>query len=456
MASVIAVPEVMSMESESASSAAQVTPAPFEEPLSPEGQKCLQDHWNDKPLNGVYCNASWDTLYCWPPTEAGVTAKESCANVFIDFPDLLNYPDAYAFRECDEKGVWLWGGWTNYSQCLHVIENQTNASGVVEAVRYITFTGALLSLFTLTITIFIFTYFRTLECDRLRVHRNLVLSLIIRFVVMLIITEPFVFNRKSTTYRDLDWLCKTLLAVRMYAQMASIKWMFIEGLFLHSRLTSNVFDSGAPFSLYYCIGWGMPTGFIMAWTITMSIHYPVQCWKGYGNLNYVWILVGPMVTALLVNLLFLINIIRILVTKLRASDAVETTQVRKAIKATVVLFPLLGITNLLFAVNPGDKGELEGAYMITNALLQSSQGVFVSVLYCFLNSEVQEILKKRWRQYRLQQMGYPANHRRKSTKSTIILPSTFSPRTSPQTSYRSCYLSRSVLESNAIQETSTV
>ncbi|XP_068216733.1 corticotropin-releasing factor receptor 2-like [Palaemon carinicauda] len=382
MANVIAMPEIINMESESESgpSGGQVTPASFEEPLSPEGLKCLQDHWNDKPVSGVYCNATWDTLFCWPPTEAGVTAKESCANVFTDFPDLLSYPDAYAFRECDEKGVWHWGGWTNYSQCLHVMENQTNASGVVEAVRYITFTGALLSLFTLTITIFIFTYFR-------------------EFVA---VTE---------VHNLLD-------RIRKCARM--------------------------------------PTGFIMAWTITMSVHYPVQCWKGYGNLNYVWILVGPMVTALLVNLLFLINIIRILVTKLRASDAVETTQVRKAIKATVVLFPLLGITNLLFAVNPGDKGELEGAYMITNALLQSSQGVFVSVLYCFLNSEVQEILKKRWRQYRLQQMGYPANHRRKSTKSTIILPSTFSPRTSPQTSYRSCYLSRSVLESNVIQETSTV
>lgn len=42
---------------------------------------------------------------------------------------------------------------------------------------------------------------RTLECDRLRVHRNLVASLIIRFVVMLVLTEPFVSNRQ-TSYRD--------------------------------------------------------------------------------------------------------------------------------------------------------------------------------------------------------------------------------------------------------------
>lgn len=47
-------------------------------------------------------------------------------------------------------------------------------------------------------------------------------------------------------------------------------------------------------------------------------------------------------------------------------------------KATLVLFPLLGTTNLLFAVNPADSGGLEGAYMLANALLQSSQVAYFS------------------------------------------------------------------------------
>ncbi|KAK8739318.1 hypothetical protein OTU49_003572, partial [Cherax quadricarinatus] len=293
---------------------------------------------------------------------------------------------------------------------------------------------------------------RTLECDRLRVHRNLVVSLIIRFLVMLVLTEPFISNRQTLSYRDVDWLCKALLALRMYAQMASINWMFVEGLFLHSRLTSNVFDSGAPFTLYYTIGWGWSLMFLVAWTTTMALNYPVHCWQGYAVLPYVWILVAPMVTALMINLIFLVNIIRILVTKLRASDAVETTQVRKAIKATAVLFPLLGITNLLFAVNPG-KGDLEGAYMLTNALLQSSQGVFVSVLYCFLNGEVQELLKKRWRQHRMRHLGYPSTHRRKSTKSTIILETSLSLRPSPHPTPQH---SRGQAHTNQALETSLV
>lgn len=64
----------------------------------------------------------------------------------------------------------------------------------------------------------------------------------------------------------------------MYAQMASINWMFVEGLFLHSRLTSNVFDSGAPFPLYYTIGWG-------EWPALVRLYRPwagVE-WNGWGG-----------------------------------------------------------------------------------------------------------------------------------------------------------------------------
>ena len=51
---------------------------------------------------------------------------------------------------------------------------------------------------------------------------------------------------------------------------------------------------------------------------------------------------------------------------------------RKSAKATVVLFPLLGMTYLIFAVNPEDGGGAETAYHVVNAFLQSTQ---VSLVY---------------------------------------------------------------------------
>ncbi|XP_069172268.1 uncharacterized protein [Procambarus clarkii] len=60
--------------------------------LPPRGQKCLKDFWNSLPLDGVYCNATWDSLYCWPATRAGMSVNESCATVFSDVPTSFTIP----------------------------------------------------------------------------------------------------------------------------------------------------------------------------------------------------------------------------------------------------------------------------------------------------------------------------------------------------------------------------
>ena len=84
-----------------------------------------------------------------------------------------------------------------------------------------------------------------------------------------------------------------------------------------------------------------------------------------------------------VNLLFLINILRILVTKLNdvpASANQEGTHVRKALRATLILFPLLGITNLLFFINPRN-GTHDKIYVIFNATMQSSQVIIIHLVF---------------------------------------------------------------------------
>ena len=54
---------------------------------------------------------------------------------------------------------------------------------------------------------------------------------------------------------------------------------------------------------------------------------------------------------------------------------------RKSAKATVVLFPLLGMTYLIFAVNPEDGGGAETAYHVVNAFLQSTQVSSIACIY---------------------------------------------------------------------------
>ncbi len=66
------------------------------------------------------------------------------------------------------------------------------------------------------------------------------------------------FKSNGFTFISKEWLCKLVLAVKLYAALACINWMFIEGLLLHSRITISIFRRDAPFKLYYCLGWGEP------------------------------------------------------------------------------------------------------------------------------------------------------------------------------------------------------
>ncbi|GAB6025967.1 hypothetical protein CHUAL_011936 [Chamberlinius hualienensis] len=369
--------------------------------MSSDGIKCMLKYWTAATQNsiGLQCNASWDNVFCWPPTPANTVAERSCA----DEAQLRNHPnpavhEAKAYRVCDSNGEWK-SGKTNFDECLAFLAINEEHHKTADVMAYIMFIGSLLSFIALTLTLVIFFYFKSLQCDRITVHKHLSVALLIRVILNFIMVEPIISGRSHAAYTDLDWLCKAILILKMYFILASVNWMFIEGLYLHSRVTTSVFNSKPPFKLYYALGWGDPLIIITLWSVIMVHSHHTKCWNGYAKLNHIWILYVPIYVALAMNLLFLINIIRILVTKLRASVAIETAQVRKAIKATAVLFPLLGLPNLFIGNNPNDDGSFENVYLYANTAMESSQGIFVAILYCFTNCEVITALKKEYTRF---------------------------------------------------------
>ncbi len=64
---------------------------------------------------------------------------------------------------------------------------------------------------------------------------------------------------------------------------------------------------------------------------------------------------------------------------------------RKAIKATIVLLPLLGVANLVWLIPLPEVSEPKAWIVTYNygfLFLDAFQGLFVGLLYCFLNTEV--------------------------------------------------------------------
>ncbi|CAM1309614.1 CRHR2 (predicted) [Pycnogonum litorale] len=78
---------------------------------------------------------------------------------------------------------------------------------------------------------------------------------------------------------------------------------------------------------------------------------------------------------------------------------------RKAAKALLVLIPLLGLTYLVVLVQP--KIRLARIiFQFAQATLLSTQGFTVSILYCFLNGEVKNAVRHRYRRWKTNRQLY--------------------------------------------------
>ncbi|XP_055606877.1 PDF receptor isoform X2 [Uranotaenia lowii] len=365
-----------------------------------------------------YCNWTWDTVLCWPPIPAGSAIRQRCPPMHgVDTTKFVE-------RRCSTEGRWEAKpgtvptvlGWTNYTPCYipEIIQILKKISAgdtddkydIAQRTRTLEIVGFSLSLAALIISLVIFCRFR-LRNNRTRIHKNLFVAMVIQVIIRLTLyidqaiirPDGLRYGNESSRHGidNTPYLCEASYVLLEYARTCMFMWMFIEGLYLHNVVTVTVFQGRFPHTLYAMVGWGGPVALTAIWTAVTAQNVDQQkCWWGYNLKPYYWILEGPRLAVVLLNFIFLLNIIRVLIVKLRQSHTSDVEQVRKAVRAAVVLVPLLGITNILNMTEaPLEKTALEFAlWSYVTHFLTSFQGFFIALLYCFLNGEVRNALMK--------------------------------------------------------------
>ncbi|XP_036693676.1 corticotropin-releasing factor receptor 1 isoform X1 [Balaenoptera musculus] len=374
----------------------------------------LQDHHCESVslagnISGLQCNASVDLIgTCWPQSPAGQLVVRPCPAYFygVRYNTTNN-----GYRECLANGTWA--ARVNYSECQEILSEEKKSKVHYHVAVIINYLGHCISLVALLVAFVLFLRLRSIRCLRNIIHWNLISAFILRnatwFVVQLTMSP-------EVHQSNVGW-CRLVTAAYNYFHVTNFFWMFGEGCYLHTAIVLTYSTDRLRKWMFICIGWGVPFPIIVAWAIGKLYYDNEKCWFGKRPGVYTdYIYQGPMILVLLplarthaqaippcvklqINFIFLFNIVRILMTKLRASTTSETIQYRKAVKATLVLLPLLGITYMLFFVNPGEDEVSRVVFIYFNSFLESFQGFFVSVFYCFLNSEVRSAIRKRWHRW---------------------------------------------------------
>ncbi|XP_053374704.1 secretin receptor-like [Mercenaria mercenaria] len=372
----------------------------------------------DPPGTGVYCNATWDYVMCWNFTQAGTMVKQPCAEYIGNF-NLAGF----ATRECLPNGTWKSNyeetnstdGWTNYTDCLvgHKPEPSKDLFHHLPRIQLMSEIGYGVSLVSLIAAVTIMIASKRLRCKSNVLHINLFLAFIIRASVSFFKTLIFVddVGLEKDIIRNpggtiefrpegLHWECKLIMCIFVYTVAASMMWILMEGLYLHMLVYKTMFTKQHGTRLYILVGWLSPLVYLIPWIIVRIFKENELCWNRQRKDGYFWIIKAPIHLSVLINFIFFINIIRVLCVKSKISRHVKSDaqHLRKTAKFVLVLIPLFGVIYIAFSAYPTGVVSMEAdiIYLYCEMFYNSFQGFVLALLFCFLNEEVQNEVRRCW------------------------------------------------------------
>lgn len=345
---------------------------------NPSGQLTLPER---QKSSFSYCSITWDTVTCWPETLANHTAVLPCPDGILGTDPTQN-----ATRFCYANGTWA--SKSNYIGCLS--DEKHPEYKYFNVMNFIFHCGFGVSTVALVFALGILCYFRNLRCLRNNIHCNLILTFILRNVIWF--AMRYTMADISLQQKQI-WVCEALVISYHYLQSTNFFWMFVEGLYLHVILVWTYSADKLRLWHFLLIGWGLPIPFLIVWAVMKMRIANNMCLTVESSFDYIQHV--PIFIVLFSNVVFFISIIWILITKLRMTHTPEARDYRKAVKAAIVLLPLLGITYAMFILRPEENTTFGLVLIYTDTVLQSFQGFLVAVFYCFLNGEVRQTLRSK-------------------------------------------------------------
>ncbi|CAH8470770.1 unnamed protein product [Schistosoma margrebowiei] len=341
---------------------------------------------------------------------------------------------------------------TNNNECIgsHISSNNSTKAYNTEFIELtriiwtgIGTVGSVITICSMLTAILIYTVYPCLRNFRFKIHLHLFFALLLESIAQLILSylllskvnqinvnnvenetihQPFSSSKEmmysSNSQSTYIIIQNTMIIIWELSQTCVFTWTFIEGIHIHELIVVSVFQPSVNMYPLMIAAWVVPifiTGlWLSAWLYTNKIEVS---WSFYTFHSTYWILNSFRLILLSTNMAFLFNVIRVLVRRLQTNYAPEILKLKKAVKAAILLMPLLGITNFIVLL-PEPKHPL-GFFIVSGIrrVLPTWQGFIISMIYYFMNKDVQKCIHMSIRRFKSK---YQLEHHRFTSSSLPI------------------------------------
>ncbi|ROT65930.1 Corticotropin-releasing factor receptor 2 [Penaeus vannamei] len=334
------------------------------------------------------CPRTWDGWLCFGDAPPGETVSFTCP------------PYAYKSRsECALEGTktcWGNGSWlqnargtekTEYADCSHRKYHLRNYAWEI-AMHAV-------SVAAVVPAICMILYFRALRVQRFYLHLNFLVALLgkaLMSILDLAVLRIPEYSGESSVMDDNTAGCRFLVFLTKVFGLAVWTWMLAESLYLHRLIVAALRGGGKTWA-YLLVGWVPPFVLSGAWAAARGILEDYQCWLGddHGDAKDLYLITElPKLVVLAVNTALLINMTRVLMSHLKNTNTDASTANRRAVKASTFLLPMFGLQFFITFFVPPFTTPCAGmqAYVFIATAIDGLQGLYISVVYCYMNNEV--------------------------------------------------------------------
>ena len=189
--------------------------------------------------------------------------------------------------------------------------------------------------------------------------------------------------------------CRCLHILTTYFMLTTYFWMLCEGTYLRMILVKTFIEEESWIWWLGVLGWLVPVIVLMPYVLFRLGYENQLCWMDSGH--SIMFLAIPAICAILINIYFLCDVIKVLRSKLIFENTFNRNNrniAMKSARAALILIPIFGLHFLLLPMRPEKGSSMEYVYQVVSSLSTSTQGLFVSFLLCFTNEDVLCLIKK--------------------------------------------------------------